>query len=276
MVTEIERFVMRIQWLSHSGFLVEGRSASLVFDRFQDPAGVLDAFFARRRALAAPPPALFLVSHAHADHCSPAILDWAREPGVAYVLEKDAARALLGGPEGAESAGARARAAREAAAHEVVRVRPGERHALGAVSVETFGSTDEGVSFLVRLDGTTVFHAGDLNDWYWEEESTAEELAADEAAFDRVVADVRAATGSDVPLGAALLPLDPRLGAHAMRGPTRFLVAVPARIFVPMHLPAGTGLPGAFAREAGVSARTLVLDGPGACAELGPDPDPGP
>ena len=29
--------------------------------------------------------------------------------------------------------------------------------------IKTFGSTDQGVSFLVRADGLNIFHAGDMN-----------------------------------------------------------------------------------------------------------------
>ena len=32
-------------------------------------------------------------------------------------------------------------------------------------------STDEGVAFLVKCGEKTVYHAGDLNWWHWEEES---------------------------------------------------------------------------------------------------------
>ena len=31
-------------------------------------------------------------------------------------------------------------------------------------------STDEGVAFLVEVNGVVIYHAGDLNWWHWDEE----------------------------------------------------------------------------------------------------------
>ena len=38
---------------------------------------------------------------------------------------------------------------------------------IGSVQVETLKSNDEGVAFLVTAEGRTIYHAGDLNWWYW-------------------------------------------------------------------------------------------------------------
>ncbi len=268
---------MQIHWIFHSGFLVEGEDAALVFDLFQDPAGVLPDFFRRRREPGrALRPVFVFVSHAHTDHCSPIVLEWAREPGVYLVLEDEAAEILL--EDGKRRRGA--------AGVEAVRMRPGMAFRLGAdglpaeagrpaaIEVATFGSTDRGVSFRVRLDGRTLFYAGDLNDWYWEDESTPEELAADEAAFDGVVEDLRTAqeAAGEGPLDVAFLPLDPRLGIHAARGPLRFARRVRTRWLVPMHLPAGTDQPAGLAREAGETAKVVQFAGPGASfSPDGPD-----
>jgi hypothetical protein len=256
MVPEIEARSMKITWLAHSGFLVEGKEATLVFDWFQDPADAVEEFFRLRRASALPPvPVYFFVSHAHADHCSPRILRYAGEPGVAYVLEEDAARSLLR----EEGTGSRP------VADQVLRMRPGQTATAGPLGIRTFGSTDQGVSFLVEVDGHRVFHAGDLNDWYWENESTEAELAADEAAYDRIVSDVAATMKTVEPsfLAVAMLPLDPRLGRHADRGILRFLDAVSTRNVVPMHLPEKTGLPGLLARALAGRAKVIAFDGPG-------------
>jgi len=277
---------MRIRWISHSGFLVEGESASLVFDLYQDPSGVVPDLLRRRRESGEPPrPVFLLVSHQHADHCSPVVLDYVREPGVFLVLEEGAADRLLGDGMRMDVAKPGGKPVRP------VLLRPGDVVRLGQdgrtlealevdanpgsvlLEVAAFGSTDLGASFRVRLDGRTIFHSGDLNDWYWEEESTPEELVADEAAFERVVETIRAA-GDAVgtgPLDVAFLPLDPRLGLLALRGPLRFLRRIPTKFAVPMHLPAGTDLPCGFAREAGGLATVALLDGPGATFTLQED-----
>ena len=35
--------------------------------------------------------------------------------------------------------------------------------------IATLLSNDSGVAFIVRTREGTVYHAGDLNDWYWED-----------------------------------------------------------------------------------------------------------
>ena len=47
------------------------------------------------------------------------------------------------------------------------------------VYVKAYGSTDIGISFLVKVDGLTIFHAGDLNWWHWKEDSLEEQLVAE-------------------------------------------------------------------------------------------------
>ena len=36
------------------------------------------------------------------------------------------------------------------------------------VDIRAFKSTDQGVAFLASLEGRTIYHAGDLNNWVWE------------------------------------------------------------------------------------------------------------
>jgi hypothetical protein len=38
-------------------------------------------------------------------------------------------------------------------------------------TLKTLLSTDEGVSFLLECPEGTIYHAEDLNDWVWEEET---------------------------------------------------------------------------------------------------------
>ena len=67
---------------------------------------------------------------------------------------------------------------------------PDEEIKLGSLSVRTFGSTDQGVSYLVNADNTNIFHAGDLNWWYWYYESTPEELAEYERDYKSIIQDI--------------------------------------------------------------------------------------
>ena len=159
---------LRITYLRHSGFAVELGDTLLVFDDAESEQsreggvaqGHVDRAFLSRYAHV-----IIFVSHAHDDHYNKAIFSFADIPGVRYVLGFDA-------PVGSD-------------AHVL---RKGDELSLFGVEITAYGSTDEGVSVLVRADGWTLFHAGDLNFWHWREESSFKEIAQAEADFHAEVA----------------------------------------------------------------------------------------
>ncbi len=224
---------MKITLLGHSGFVAEGQSACLVFDYYTDEQGMVG------RLPFGSKPVVFFVSHSHQDHYNPRILKYAGE-SVGYVLG-----AGISMP----------------AAANTVMLHKGQSASLFGVAVTAFGSTDQGVSYLVELEGKKLFHAGDLNDWYWEEESTAEELLHDEQWF---LDEIKPLAGSRPDV--AFFPVDARLGRHAMRGAIHFARAAAPKLLVPMHLNGGVELPArlaqAFAAE-GISTAVAPITRPG-------------
>ena len=203
---------MRVTFLAHSGFFLELETACLLFDWWK---GELPPLPADR-------PLLVFASHRHEDHFNPAIFSLA-EGGrdVRFLLGKDirlternrtrwnlsddvAARCLaLGGGE---------------------TVSP-----ISGVTVETLPSTDEGVAFLVSLEGKTLFHAGDLNWWHWEGEDKAWNRNM-EVNFKRYCEPLR---GRHIDL--AMFPIDPRLGEDGFRGARYFLELTDTACLLPMH-----------------------------------------
>ena len=87
------------------------------------------------------------------------------------------------------------------------------------VKVKAFDSTDEGLSYLVEMDGIRIFHAGDLNNWHWREESTPREIEEAERDFQQVMETMR---GEKVDV--AFFPVDPRLGMMFDAGPNYFAI----------------------------------------------------
>ena len=77
-----------------------------------------------------------------------------------------------------------------------------------------------------------LFHAGDLNNWHWEEESTPEEIAQMEGDFKKELNDLAQLAPR---LDLAMFPVDPRMGGDFMRGARQFLDRIPTSCFVPMH-----------------------------------------
>ncbi len=108
----------------------------------------------------------------------------------------------------------------------------GEEYKDQHISVKAFGSTDIGISFLIRTEGRTIFHAGDLNNWHWKDESTPEEIAVAERDY---LKELELLADTTDHLDVALFPVDPRLGSDFARGAEQFIDRIHVRLFVPMH-----------------------------------------
>ncbi|MDO4530956.1 MAG: MBL fold metallo-hydrolase, partial [Bacillota bacterium] len=135
---------MKVTYLHHSGFLVETETKVLLFDYYTE--GGRKTFF---DPAAYPRKDIFVfVSHAHEDHYDRRILDWEKYSNVKYVLSFDV-RTMLG------------------FTGEVLHVQPHETYTFDGIVIQTLQSNDEGVAFLVKADGKTIYHAGDLNWWHW-------------------------------------------------------------------------------------------------------------
>ena len=188
-----------VTFLAHSGFLVETEEVLLLFDWWK---GALPSLSPEK-------PLLVFASHAHHDHFNPNLFDL--DDGTRPV------RFLLG--EGITPP----------AGHDCTVLRGGASVTLPEAAVETLPSTDEGVAFLVRCGGRTVYHAGDLNWWHWEGEPDPWNPRM-EADFKRYTEPLRGRV-----LDLAFLPLDPRQQAAESWGFTYLLDLADVRRAFPMH-----------------------------------------
>ena len=145
-------------------------------------------------------------------------------------------------------------------------MRKGDTFADERIKVTMCGSTDVGGSFLVQVGDKLIFHAGDLNNWHWEEESTPQEIAQMEGSFKKELNDLAQLTPR---LDVAMFPVDPRIGGDFMRGARQFIDKLRVDLFVPMHFwgRAEEVRPfGDYARGKGV--RFELLDPPGASCSI--------
>ena len=195
--------MLHITWLGHSGFAAETCGHLLVFDAYQH----LDLI-----PIAPNKPTLYFASHNHGDHFNRDIFT---HPADLFVLGADVRAKHTDMP--------------------LVHLDEGEKLERLGAHVETFGSTDAGVSFRVTTDGYYLFHAGDLNCWYWEEESTPQELQDDYTAWRTQLERLNDGT----PIHVAFFPVDPRLGPHLAKGGVEYAAAVHPEWFIPMHFSAG-------------------------------------
>lgn len=173
---------MKITFLYHSAFLVELTGCSLLFDWYGGPVPDFD----RNK------PLYVFISHHHGDHYAPEIFSLLGMDNVWYFsatcVRLSAKRKQALGIEESH----------------LFRLSAGQTAAAGDVTVTTLRSTDAGVAFLVTCEGKTLFHAGDLQWWHWEEER--ESWNADmERDFKRECAKLQGRA-----VDVAFLVLDPR------------------------------------------------------------------
>ena len=204
---------MKLVYLEHSGFLLCGHDFNMVIDYYKGRADVLGII--ENHALDAAKPLYVLASHRHSDHFDPSVLAWRLKSGAApvYIFSGD-----IAGIKTSES--------------KPVFINAGEEYSDGVVRLKAFGSTDEGVSFYIEAGGKKMFHAGDLNNWHWNEESTPEEVRGYENAYLKELAALAQEVKN---LDLAMFPLDIRLGGGYMRGAEQFLDAIKVGLFAPMH-----------------------------------------
>lgn len=202
---------MELIYIYHSGFVIEGKDFSFLFDYYQDTPDL----FVHRKFLNRPGRLYVLSSHSHPDHFNPEVLGWKTErPDIQYILSEDI------------------RNNRKACFHDAAFLKKGESWNDDLVKIKAFGSTDIGISFLIDVADKRIFHAGDLNNWHWQEESTPEEIEKAETDYLNEL-ETLAQTTDYVDL--ALFPVDPRLGENYTRGARQFIDRIHTRQFAPMH-----------------------------------------
>ena len=193
-----------VTYIKHSGFLVETKESYLLFDYWE---GKLPELQYDKELYV-------FSSHAHHDHYTKDIFKLENKcKKVVYVLSSDIKRASSFWKK----------------AENVLFMKPHEEKVIDACTVSTLKSTDEGVAFLVKTEGKTIYHAGDLNDWYWKEESEDWNQEMSEK-FRKYVEPLR-----DRKIDAAFIPLDPRQEEYYTLGMDYFLeLAKPEKVY-PMH-----------------------------------------
>ncbi len=192
---------MNCTFLGHSAFLIETEHRLLLFDHTAGPV----ALPSQRKRL------VVFASHRHSDHYDRSIFSFASHPGGAtYVLSANIPASDV--PEGLD----------------VHWMEAHQKRAVEGMTVKTLLSTDEGVAFVIDVEGTLIYYAGDLNHWHWEGESedyNREMAKAYHTELDRLPPSI------DV----AFVPVDPRLGAAYSLGAKDLVATVSVKTLVPMH-----------------------------------------
>lgn len=225
---------MKITYLYHSGFALEFENISVVIDYYDEHTGKRSAEECPElaRILADNTRKLYVLSsHRHHDHFDPHILSfWRVHSNITYVFSSDIKAEI-------------AQLAVSVPAENISYIDVGECYADEHIRIHAFGSTDEGVSLLLNVDGASVFHAGDLNNWHWNEECPAEEAAGYEANYLRELERIAEFSPS---IDVAMFPLDPRLGKDFAKGAEQFIARIKTASLIPMHFRSNFGTANQF------------------------------
>ena len=192
---------MKITYINHSGFLVETKDCYYIFDYYKGELPFLD----KKKEV------IVFCSHFHEDHFNPKILD---EMGMTYqaVLSKDI------------------RKKNKRSDMKITYAYHDKAYTLdNDTEVDTLLSNDSGVAFIVKTREGTIYHAGDLNDWYWEGEPETDNQRLTSA----YRAEIRKIKG--MYFDVAFVPLDPRQEGHYADGILYFLENVDCNAIFPMH-----------------------------------------
>ena len=202
---------MKLIYLYHSGFVIEMTQCTVVIDYFKDSN---DKYL--KNSLPSFKGKLYVLSsHWHPDHYNKDILQWKNiRPDTQYIFSEDILQKMKLSPNVAKF------------------LNKGDVWQDENIFVKAFGSTDVGISFLIETEGKKIFHAGDLNNWHWDEESTPEEIQEAEQSYLNELETLSAETNR---LDLAMFPVDSRLGTNYKRGAEQFVDAIQTGLFVPMH-----------------------------------------
>ncbi|MDL2310088.1 MBL fold metallo-hydrolase [Parabacteroides sp. OttesenSCG-928-B22] len=206
---------MKLIYVFHSGFVIEATGFSILIDYYKDTGVNPRHGYVHDKLLTQEKPLYILSSHVHPDHFNKEILSWKeKKNNITYIFSRD----ILHHGKASEE--------------EAIYLLKGESYANEQLTIQAFGSTDAGVSFLIRAEGKTIFHAGDLNNWHWKAESTPEEIAVMEYDYLNEVALLQQTTTR---LDLAMFPVDPRLGNEYALGAEQFIDRIEVGLFAPMH-----------------------------------------
>lgn len=219
---------MTLRYIFHSGFLLETDRCILIFDYWMDPARVLKPYVDPSGSK----PIYAFASHFHEDHFTKEIFEWKQKnpsTDYTYILSKDILK--------------HRRAHREEAD---VWMAKGAVWEDENIKVTAAGSNDSGVSWIVETEGKTIFHVGDLCNWYArflangapKGEVYSEEFGeyfnpvAEEKRFLGELKDVHKITGT---FDLVMFPVDGRISNGYTLGGRQFIERFKVGMFVPMH-----------------------------------------
>jgi L-ascorbate metabolism protein UlaG (beta-lactamase superfamily) len=244
-VLKMSEFKATVHYIYHSGFAIETKNNFLIFDYYEHPMNkknpTLSNDILSPDSIKSKKNMYVFSSHSHEDHFNPVILQWQQyNPEIRYVLSRDI----------------------EIQHNQCnyYMISEGEEKNIDTLYVRAYGSTDIGISFLVKVDGLTIYHAGDLNWWHWKEDSLEEQKLAG-ISFKQHIEKIKA---NEKHIDIAFFPVDPRLEEFYYIGGEYFSKELQPKLFIPMHFGDEASITKLFAekvKELNVPSVEITTDG---------------
>lgn len=207
---------MKIYYIYHSCFIVETKTSFLIFDYYTNKHAEKEDFNFKELITSifnSDKNLYVFASHNHHDHYNSKILSWIKNKSNTYYILSNDIKLY------------------ESVDNSYV-LNENDEITLNNLTIDTFGSTDQGISFFVTIDNLKIFHAGDLNWWKWLDDTIEEEKEM-ESAYKNIIKNIIV---KDIEIDVAFFPVDGRLEENYNVGGTYFIEQLNPKVFIPMHL----------------------------------------
>jgi L-ascorbate metabolism protein UlaG (beta-lactamase superfamily) len=210
----MDSYRIKVNYLYNSGFAVETDNYLMIFDYYKDSVDQGEKDISNgaisENNLGIGKTIIVFSTHSHGDHFNPIILEWCKKRSdIIYVLSSDIEL--------------------DKKNENINIIAPYENLRIDNINIKAYGSTDIGISILVEVGGNTIFHAGDLNWWYWWDD-TKEEIERMETAFKSEIAKINSSN-----IDIAFFPVDQRLRHNYCLGAKYFIEEAKPKLLIPMH-----------------------------------------
>jgi hypothetical protein len=204
---------MKVTYIEHSCFSVELQKVILIFDYYK---GELPKFDENKKIYV-------FSSHNHHDHFDISIFQLLKGyPNVKYIFSKDIKRKFgrkFFNKHGVE----------DDVYDEIEFININQNLEILDLKVDTLRSTDEGVAFIVTVEDKTIYHAGDLNLWWWSGRNESDNEKAREN-YEKEIEKIK-----NRHFDVAFVVLDPRQGEEFYLGFDYFMKNTDTDKVYPMH-----------------------------------------
>lgn len=211
----------RIHYIYHSCFFLEFEEILLIFDFFKFPKekelfckNIIDNYKNNNKKV------IIFSSHSHNDHFNSEIFNWSlNSKNFSYILSDDISNLIS-----------------KSDTSNIFFMKENEYlNFSNDFDIYSFGSTDLGISFLLKYQNFIFFHAGDLNWWNWGKEDTFEEAIFMENNFKNIILDIKKCSEKIGIINVAFFPIDPRLEERCFLGAKYFIDKITPNFLIPMH-----------------------------------------